>query len=446
MGQDGTGDWTGDHVLALASDPAAAAAARALASGGALSRVGATDTVAWALASGSGSVPYQVVVDVADPPDRAGYSCSCPSRKRPCKHALAVMLRYAAGQLPVGDQPADFAAAWESNRVARVLTEAERAEKLTGARVPSEKTAAQREARITAGLVELDRWLLDQVRTGIAGTAAKGPGHFERIAARMVDAQAPGVAGRLRSLSGVVASGDGWPGRLLQEYALLRLLVLAHRRIEELDDPTAATVRSHLGIPVASAAVLAFPGLRDRWTVLGARDTVDGRILSRRFWLSGSESGRWALVLQFRPNQGAPWTGTAPPVTVGHSFSGELHFYPGAGQVRAAIGDGPEPEADAARRPGCSIAAAAAQFATVLADDPWAGSAPVMVRAAVTRHDRSWFLVDDGGEAVPLLLQGADPWRLFAAAAGRPADVLVEWTPRGVVPLTVWSADGGVTL
>ena len=48
----------------------------------------------------------------------------------------------------------------------------------------------------------------------------------------MVDAQAKGVAGTLRGLAGITASGNGaagdaWPGRLLSEYALLHLLITA---------------------------------------------------------------------------------------------------------------------------------------------------------------------------------------------------------------------------
>ena len=50
-----------------------------------------------------------------------------------------------------------------------------------------------RHERVSAGLRELETWLADQVRGGLA-TATWG--HADAVAARMVDAQAPGVAGR----------------------------------------------------------------------------------------------------------------------------------------------------------------------------------------------------------------------------------------------------------
>jgi hypothetical protein len=47
---------------------------------------------------------------------------------------------------------------------------------------------------VSVGLTELELWLGDQVRTGLAGLPRAGYAHFDAIAARMVDAQAPAVA------------------------------------------------------------------------------------------------------------------------------------------------------------------------------------------------------------------------------------------------------------
>jgi len=98
-----------------------------------------------------------------------------------------------------------------------------------------------------------------------AGSRGATParGHADEIAARMIDAQAPGVAGLLRGLSEVPGSGEGWPGRLLGEYAQLHLLARAHQRLGDLPPELAATVRSRIGYPTARADVLA-PGDRVR--------------------------------------------------------------------------------------------------------------------------------------------------------------------------------------
>ena len=68
------------------------------------------------------------------------------------------------------------------------------------------RRANERSRRLTDGLAELAEWLRDRVRVGFAASAqaaSKTGSGAEQMAARMVDAQAPGVAGALRGLSPV---------------------------------------------------------------------------------------------------------------------------------------------------------------------------------------------------------------------------------------------------
>ncbi|TGW04611.1 SWIM zinc finger family protein, partial [Mesorhizobium sp. M2D.F.Ca.ET.145.01.1.1] len=57
-------------------------------------------TLMWGECQGSGSNPYRVVVDTGD----HGYKCTCPSRKFPCKHSLALM--WIAATVPTSFTPA----------------------------------------------------------------------------------------------------------------------------------------------------------------------------------------------------------------------------------------------------------------------------------------------------------------------------------------------------
>jgi SWIM zinc finger len=50
----------------------------------------------WGECQGSGASPYRVICSEAD----FGYKCTCPSRKFPCKHTLALMWMRADGALP----------------------------------------------------------------------------------------------------------------------------------------------------------------------------------------------------------------------------------------------------------------------------------------------------------------------------------------------------------
>ncbi|HTF41334.1 MAG TPA: SWIM zinc finger family protein, partial [Propionibacteriaceae bacterium] len=186
--------WSRDRVLSQASDRASARAAAALAQTRLWRDVGADHSSIWGLCTG-GTRPYQVVLDLGPPP---AYACSCPSRKVPCKHVLALLLRWSAGQVPPGEPP-EFATAWLGAPAARRAEPAppgagrQRGELADPA--AAAKRASARAERVTNGLDELDQWLCDQIRGGIAGLERAGYVHFDRMAARMVDAQAPGVAG-----------------------------------------------------------------------------------------------------------------------------------------------------------------------------------------------------------------------------------------------------------
>ncbi len=192
-------------VEALAPDAASLTAARKLARPAPWSELGRDDRAVWGLCKGSGSKPYQVQVDLDGP----AFNCSCPSRKFPCKHALALLML----DVPSGDRPA-WVGEWLQSRVAG------RPKREPGAPVADPEAAARRaavrEERVAAGVEDLRLWLRDALRGGLGAQRLRSWEEWDGFAARMVDAQAPGAASRLRSLGSVAAGRpDGWPERLL---------------------------------------------------------------------------------------------------------------------------------------------------------------------------------------------------------------------------------------
>ncbi|MBU3871695.1 SWIM zinc finger domain-containing protein, partial [Streptomyces sp. 4503] len=106
--------WTAERVLALAPDATSRTAGGKLAAAGTWSGAGAHGEAVWGLCSGSGSKPYQTVVDLNGP----GYRCSCPSRKFPCKHALGLLLLWTSGEggVPGSGEPPEWAEQWLGDR------------------------------------------------------------------------------------------------------------------------------------------------------------------------------------------------------------------------------------------------------------------------------------------------------------------------------------------
>ncbi|WP_433430954.1 SWIM zinc finger family protein [Nonomuraea sp. CA-141351] len=448
--------WSRDQVLALAPDASSQKAAQGVAAPGKWSLRGTTGTILYGECKGSGARPYLACVDLTEP----AYRCSCPSRKFPCKHALGLLLMWSADGLPVEEGAPQWVTEWVEGRAERAAKaaakiEAARAKKAAegtdadeSGRVASDSGASGggrsraggeaasegrpesvRHGRVAAGLSELERWLDDQVRQGLAGVAEH---EWEGLAKRLIDAQAPGVAGIVSRLAWVRADDD-WPGRLLEEYALIHLLAVAYRRRAELPAALAETVLSRVGFPVTREEVLAGPGVRDQWDVLGRRDEVQDRLTSRRVWLRGRHTRRPALVLSFAP-QGQPLDAS---LVTGTTIDAELAFYPGAAPLRALVAGRHDVDRDdltGGRPPGVSPDEALDEVARALAEDPWTESWPLVLAGVVPGRTSL------GG--LPLRPAARDPWRLIAVSGGRPLTVAAEWTPLGLRPLTTWDDEG----
>jgi len=438
--------WSAEQVLGLAPDPASQRAAERLAGGPRWSGTGYAGELVWGSCAGSGARPYQVTVDLAGASGPA-YRCSCPSRKFPCKHALGLLLTWAGGAVPEAgpDDRPGYAREWQTGRAAKAAQAA--GPKAATARDPvaAARRAEQRADRVSAGLAELETWLRDQVRAGLSTAAASGYRHAEAIAARMVDAQAPGVAGTLRRLSPLPVSGDGWPGRLLAEYAQLHLLTRAYGSVEDLPAPLAATVRSRVGFTTGREEVLARPAVTDHWLVLGGRDLLDAAVPARRIWLRGRASGRFALLLSFAVG-GAFGGHPDASLVAGTELQADLHFYPGGPELRAVVGARhAEPVAAAQPEEADDVAGLLGRWASALGQDPWLTEWPVLLEGVPVPDGERWQFADRSGRAVPLL--GGEPaWPLLAVSGGYPVALAGEWSPAGLIALTVWHGDQAVRL
>jgi hypothetical protein len=426
--------WGREQVLGLASDAASAKAAGSVAAPAKWSGTGCDDEALWGQCKGSGKGAYRVVADLAEP----AFRCSCPSRKFPCKHALGLLLLWSEGTVEAGPPRPPWVAEWVEERRARAERAAERRAG-TAAKARDPKTVERREQRVDGGVAELDQWLRDQVAHGLAQAEQAPYRLWDDAARRLVDAQAGSLAGQVKGLAAIPRT-PGWPGRLLEEYALLRLLVRAYQRRDELPPDLRETVRSRVGFTVAQDDVLRDgERVRDLWCVTGSRDLAQEQLTTRRVWLRGRKTGRPALVLSFA----APGRPLDSSLVVGTEVEADLVFYPGSQPLRALVAERHTAAVPAAPD-GLTVAGFLAEYAAALARDPWTDRWPAVlggVRLARSpgASPGSWNLqvVDGEGDALPLL--PSEPWRLLAVSGGRPVTFAGEWSPRGLRPLAVWS-------
>ena len=470
--------------MALAPDAASRRAASGLARPGPWSDTGFDGRVVWGSCRGGAREPYQVLCDTAV----YGYQCTCPSRKQPCKHVLGLLLLWAADspEVPDGPVPADVAA-WVAGRPApgdgASLAETSTAVQAARGDDPSaddpsydgfeagevragevraggvragesgaggsevgvgrdDGAAARTEARarrIASGMAELELWLGDLLRHGLGWAATQPYGYWDEMAARLVDAQAPGAASRVRSLSGVVHTGPGWPGRLLGQVARLHLLARGWSRYEELPGTTRADLRSAAGWPWPSEQVLAGHHEIDRWYVLARVASDDPQLRVRRTWLWGTERDRPALIVDFaRPGHTFAWE-----LWPGQAIDAAVARYPGSAPLRVLIADRLGDPAPGGPPPGWDdLEQMTVERSRAVAADPWTERWPVSVRDVVPERTGSgWTVTDRAGRRLDLSVAEPSGWRLVAISGGHPVHLLGEWGDDDIYPLGVWDGD-----
>jgi SWIM zinc finger len=429
-------NWTTEQILALAPDAASAKAGQGLAAARKWLMLGADEQTAWGLCQGSGKDPYQAQIDLTEP----AFRCSCPSRKFPCKHGLGLFLLLASNAAAFKEKRRpDWVVEWMASRAKRAEQRAEKqARPEAGDKIVDEaaqaKRAASREAKVTAGLQELELWLRDIARGGLAAAQSQPPQFWERMAARLIDAQAPGVARLVREMAGVPASGEGWEGRLLERLSRLYLLIEGFKRIAELPEAMQADIRALIGWTQNQDELLRLDGTRDRWLVLGQRVEEEDRLRVQRVWLWGERNGRAALVLHFahgqQPLDASFVTGAAPEA--------ELVFFPGAYPLRAIVKQRHGPPAPPERISGyAKITDAHEAFTSAMAANPWLEKFPMpLLNVTPLRRGDAWFVRDVEGRALKLAPRFEFGWTMLALSGGRGIDVFGEWDGDHLWPLS----------
>jgi len=424
-----------DQILALAPDAGSAKAGQALANRRKWLALGHNDRAAWGECQGSAREPYRTQIDLAEP----AFRCSCPSRKFPCKHGLGLFLLLASAPATF-DQgaPPPWVAEWLSRRD---QSASQREVKLAPAADPQKKraasqakTSAVREAKVASGAAELSRWLRDLARQGLASAQSRPYSFWETIAARMVDAQAPGLARMVRALAGVPASGEGWQARLLERLALLHLLLEGYQRIETLPLATQADIRTTIGWAQNQEELLESAGLRDRWLILGQRVEDEENLRIQRTWLWGEAHARPALLLSFA----APGQPIDRSLAPGMAIDASLVYFPSAYPLRALVQQRHGPPEALGSAPGyANLAEATAAYAAALGAFPWLERFPMPLQAVLpTQVGERWAVRDSAGRMLSLAPGFAHGWRLLALSGGRPLALFGEWNGATLLPLS----------
>ena len=271
---------------------------------------------------------------------------------------------------------------------------------VTAESIRTSKAFIERKAKIEAGVHDLDLWLHNLISNGLADPQVKSYSFWDDKAARLIDAQAPGLARWLHTLGSFPARSGEWMPGLLGELGLLYLALEAFKRFDSLGEGRQADLRTVIGWHLKREEADPADSIRDTWQVIGQRFGDEGQKLrSQRLWLIGQQSRQNALILEFA-------YGDAPfetRLTVGTQINAELTFFPDANRLRAFLRETFSEGKPIIALAGLPLTAALDAYCTALVAQPLArsisngadrcDSGALQRRLGVARYGRRLFAV-----------------------------------------------------
>jgi SWIM zinc finger len=436
--------WSSEQILALAPDAGSIKNGKALATANKWQNLGGTDRALWGECQGSGKNPYQAQIDLTEP----AFRCSCPSRKFPCKHGLGLFLLNATQvQLFTQNTPPPWVQEWLDKR-AQTAEKKEEKQKAPVDLVAQAKRQQKRSDKVAAGITDLDLWLQDVLSRGLVDAQSQPYGFWDGVAARLVDAQAPGLARRVRDLTGVANSGDAdWAGQLLMALSKINLIIQGYQHLDSLEPGMAAEVRSQVGWTVSQDELMslyhqgAALTQQDQWLVMGKSLTEEAvsNLQTQRIWLQGQNSGKLALILNFAPRNQPLDVSWVPGLLV----PAELVFFPGSYGLRAIAVSREDPQQSLVINGDESIVVALDRYQQALIQNPWLERFPLMIQNVVPCYqDGQWLIQDNAGEGLPLTVADLRGWQILAWSGGRSITLMGEWDGQVLRPLGIWHEGG----
>ena len=407
--------YTRDQVLKLAPDDASANAGQQLATNAKWVTKNIHSKALWGDCQGSGKTPYKTIIDL----ENIAFKCSCPSRKFPCKHGLGLMLFYTQepSAFTTTDELPPHVAEWIDKRAEKEVNKVQKEDKPVD-EVAKQKRAAAREKKVEAGIAELRAWIKDVVRGGIMNVPQQIYQFNQHITARMVDAQAGGLATQLRQINKINFYEDGWQRLLIKRLSLIYLLTEAYNNAAKLPVELIKELQTLIGWTTAKEDVLLGSEVYDTWSVLSITTTEEANITTERIWLYGEENKSFALILNFYAGNQLPQHLLFP----GMQLKASIVYFPGLIPLRALI----KTQQASLQHPinlkgSLTISEIYEHITAQLSQNPFIAQIPFLLSEVnIIFKDNKWFLSDQQQQGFEIGNPTIEAWDMLAFTKGKP--------------------------
>lgn len=420
-----------EQVLALAPDESSKKSGKELSSPAKWVSKGVNELALWGECRGSGSKPYQAQVDLVN----IAFKCSCPSRKFPCKHGIGLLLLYVRTQKEFtnNEMPA-WVLEWITKRGERQEKQAVQKDKPVDEAAQAKRRQA-REQKVSDGIEELLQWIKDIIRNGIINIPEKGSAWFGNMARRMVDAQAPGLAGMLKNMAEINFYRDGWQSEFIDQLLRLYIIVTGYKNNDSLPPLLQQDLRTWIGFTQNQDELKEQTGITDTWLVLGKQVTEEDNLTIERNWLYGVTTDQYALVLQFMVRgQGAQLT-----LTPGIFVQAELVFYPSVVPLRAIVKKQISTEKVQQYKGFANwqqVVEAETAYSSAL---PFRSERPFIIeQVRPVYYEQQWWLQDSNNAMMHIKSGFKNIWKLLSLSGGEPLNIAVVGKEKVYEPFGVW--------
>jgi len=288
-----------DQVEQIIPDASSAKSAKKLAKFEAWNNIsGSTDQWIWGEIQGSAT--YQSAIFLPE----LKCECSCPSFKRPCKHALALLMVYTEYQDKFSIQQDDQAIPdrvqkWRDKK-SKATEKKEKAVDKPVDEVARVKRQLAREKKMDAGIETLQTWLNDIVSMGLGRLRQQQHEMFRDMQSRLVDAQLNGLVSYLEEFSSALYQTD-WQQQCSFWLAKLSLAVQLWQHRQQLDPMLLEEMKQLFGVNLPSDAWdhIAVQTLNIHAVGQVTHELLNTRGRYRRQWLWDSQKQCDYLLLDF---------------------------------------------------------------------------------------------------------------------------------------------------
>lgn len=366
--------------------------------------------------------------------EKPNFSCTCRSRKKPCRHAVAllILLLNFNDAFAVQDVPNEEMQTWLKRRDQR-LQPKNRSE--VEEQALAEKRQQNRDKRLLQmqrGLDELEIFLHDTLRNGIATFSAQPPKFWEEWSAKLIAAKMKGIANRFAAFPQLLQL-DNWNDIILRELGDIYLIIRGFRQLNNLSEGLQQELFTTIGVNAKKADVLAQKSISDCWKVLAIEEGEEEQLRYRRTWLYGKNCQQFALDLEF------VWGNTdfISQWKVGTVWRADCFFYPANFSQRALFQQAELVNEVVDIQGISSFDDLQKSYITALSKNPWLNNFPIFLTDLKFIRDQDTFYWCDtlGKQWKATANSSIILWQLFGLSAGEPIDVFGVYSRRQFLPL-----------